>query len=331
MQLTVISTMKNEGPFILDWLAHYRVLGFDSFVICWNDCDDGTDRMLIRLEELGLITQHPTVIRKGGIHRSALRQARRKAAVQEADWVLICDVDEYLNVHVGDHTVHAMLEASGEADCITVPWRIFGSGGVEAYEDRPVPDQFLRAEPPWDAETNPLTGKFVKSLFRDQSRFGRLGLHEPVAPEDADPPLRFVYPGGKPKAEGGPSFEIAQMNHYMLRSLDSYLVKRDRGRANHMKHVLGLDYWKKWNRNAAYDDTIRRYRAATDAMVEELKADPLLGPLHDAAVAWHIAKVAEMRLRPEVQEILPEMQATLYGEDSPEPVEIRSLEAAATG
>lgn len=320
MSFTVVSTMKNEGPFLLEWVAHHKVIGFDHMVVCWNDCSDGTDRMLARLTEMGIVTQHPTAIRKGGIQRSALRQARTYPEVQNADWVYVCDADEFLNIHAGDHSVRALVEASAGADVISVPWRIFGSGGVEGYEDAPVTTRFRRCEMPFHPATNPKAGHQVKSLFTGQDRFKRYGLHVPVLPDEGAEAFRIARPGGALVTDSDPSFAVAQVNHYILRSMDSYLVKRDRGRANHMDDVLGLEYWRKWNRNATEEGTIDRYRAATDALVAEYKADPVLGPLHEAAVAWHRAKIAEMRTRPEVQEIMPEMQATLYGQDDPTPI-----------
>ncbi len=51
---TVITTMKNEGAFLLEWVAHHKALGFDHLVICTNDCDDPTTRMALRLQEMGL-------------------------------------------------------------------------------------------------------------------------------------------------------------------------------------------------------------------------------------------------------------------------------------
>lgn len=42
----IVSTMKNEGPFILEWIAHHRAIGVDDFLIYTNDCTDGTDRLL---------------------------------------------------------------------------------------------------------------------------------------------------------------------------------------------------------------------------------------------------------------------------------------------
>ncbi len=304
---TVVSTMKNEGPYILEWVAHYRALGFDKFVVCTNDCTDTTVEMLKRLEELGLVRHHATAIRKGGIHRSALRQARRYPEVQEARWVFVCDVDEFLNIHMGDGSVRALVEGSGDgSDVICVPWRIFGSACVEEISDAPVTRQFTLAELPHDPVARPGTGKFVKSLFTNQEKFGRMGLHAPVMPEDRRGEEIAVLPGGARYHAGGtrtdnpPVFDLAQVNHYALRSMDSFLVKRARGRANHSHHVLGLDYWERFDLNEAPDTSIARYDAAARAIREELHADPVLADLHARAVEWHRRKAASMRMDPEL-------------------------------
>ncbi len=298
---TVLSTMKNEGPFLLEWIAHYRALGFDDIVVCTNDCEDGTDRMLKRLQRMGYVRHHPTKIRKGGIHRSALRQGARYDEVRQADWVFVCDVDEFLNIHVGDGSVRGLVAESGDPDVISVPWRIFGSARVETFTDGLVTRQFTRAEPPFDAEANPDTGKFVKSLFRQSDRIARVGLHFPIFESAAEEEIRWVLPGGTPYKAGGdlldaaPVFDGAQVNHYALRSADSYLVKRDRGRANHSHHVLGADYWDKFDRNEVEDHSIRRYDDRVAEILGEMKEDPRLARLHRRAVAWHSAKAAEMR------------------------------------
>ena len=55
----IVTAMKNEGPYILDWIAHHLSIGFEHFFVATNDCDDGTDRILDRLAELGHVTHVP--------------------------------------------------------------------------------------------------------------------------------------------------------------------------------------------------------------------------------------------------------------------------------
>jgi hypothetical protein len=47
--------MRNECLFALEWVAYHRAIGFDDMFVCTNDCDDGTDEMMDRLQALGLV------------------------------------------------------------------------------------------------------------------------------------------------------------------------------------------------------------------------------------------------------------------------------------
>ena len=53
-RVTAVSMMKDEAPYLIEWVAHHLAVGFTDILVYTNDCTDGTDDMLIRLEELGL-------------------------------------------------------------------------------------------------------------------------------------------------------------------------------------------------------------------------------------------------------------------------------------
>jgi hypothetical protein len=316
---TVVSTMKNEGPYIIDWVAHYKTLGFDHILVCTNDCTDTTVDILLRLQELRFVTQHDTIVRKAGIHRSALRQAsRRYDVVMDAKWVFVCDVDEYLNIHMDDGSVQALVAGSGEdADVISVPWRVFGPNGIASLVDKPVTQQFTKGEFEWDAEKRPETGKWVKSLYTNQHKFQRMGLHAPISQEEHVADTRRVLPGGieyiinGQRTNNPPLFTHAQVNHYALRSMDSFLVKRARGRANHSHHVLGMEYWERFNLNDEEDTSIDRYKTKAGKLAKELKSDPVLKDLHARAVDWHKRKAASLRMDPDMDELVNGLKAAL--------------------
>ena len=301
MRFCVLTTMKNEGPFLLEWLAHHKALGFDDVVICTNDCADGTDAMVRRLQEMGLARHHATVKAGTSIQRAAFRQARKLPEIAGAGWLWVCDADEFLVLHVGDGSVAALVAAgSAGVEVISVPWRVFGPAGRVRYEDRPVTEQFLRAE----AGARRGEGKpvFAKSLVRDPGRVGRIGVHAPLPPEGAAP-YRREAPGGRPVREGQQMmvrarYDVAQVNHYALRSLESFLVKRDRGRVNHVGQDMGLDYWRRFDLGEVECRAIRRYDAAAEDWRVRLRGDAVLGALHGAAVDWHRARIAALRADP---------------------------------
>ncbi len=313
---SVLSTMKNEGPFILEWVAHYKALGFDKIVVCTNDCEDTTVEILKHLEEMGLVQHHPTFVRGGGIHRSALRQARRLPEIKEADWVFVTDVDEFLNIHVGDGSVRALVEHNANnVDMISIPWRIFGPKNISIFHDRPVKQQFNLAE--LDTDQNPEAGKFVKTLFNSPKKYKRVGLHMPVWHPDNERPPLCVLPNGKLYLRNGqrtmnlPNFHHAQVNHYALRSAESFLIKRARGRANHSSHILGAPYWHRFNLNNVVDDSIRRYDISASVWMEKFESDTELYDLHLKAVEWHRNKAKELRQDTEFLPLIEEIRNTM--------------------
>ena len=108
-------------------------------------------------------------------------------------------------------------------------------------------------------------------------------------------------------------FSSAQVNHYALRSMQSFLVKRARGRANHTSHVLGMDYWHRFNLNDETDTSIARYEVDTTALAQELNRDPVLRDLHQKAVTWHERKAKSMLIDPEMDPLVQELEKEISG------------------
>jgi hypothetical protein len=51
VKITAVTTQKNEGAFLLEWIAYYKILGFADLVILSNDGEDGSDEMLDHLSK----------------------------------------------------------------------------------------------------------------------------------------------------------------------------------------------------------------------------------------------------------------------------------------
>ena len=298
----LISTMKNEAPFLLEWIAYHRAIGFDGFLIYTNDCTDGTDFLLDRLDELGVVHHRRNKVLRRGPHKSALKHALDEPAVQAAEWVFVADADEFLNVRVGDGTVDALIAAFPGADAIPVTWRLFASGGRTEFPIPSVLSAFTDAEP--EAAAGGEAKRFVKTLFRPDPRIAKLGLHAPDYEEGATPAWgsAFVaaHPDGEPRRPDGIyGYETAQVNHYAVRSVDAFLLKRDRGRANHVGGDLGLDYWRRWNRGGETDTSIQRHARAVRRGLKELRADAEVAFLERAGLSLAADRLRELLDDPE--------------------------------
>ena len=306
MGLLAILCVRNEAAFLLDWLAHHKAVGFTDFLVFSNDCQDGTDTMLDRLAEMGEVEhiRNDGPYDKGGIQFTALKRADRLDIVKSADWILPLDVDEFVNIHVGDRTLPALLKALPEADAITLTWRLFGNGGVVEHDDTPVPHRFTRAAPvvmywPWRSA-------MFKTLYRNNGIYRKVGVHRPRNPDpDRVDAARWFDGEGRALDDqfrtrrifspyGRSNYALAQLNHYPLGALQNYVLKADRGRAVHSDHMLGLDYWVDRNFNTAEDRSILKLSDKVAPIRAELGNDPQLAELHDKAVEWRHQRFAEL-------------------------------------
>jgi hypothetical protein len=263
--------------------------------------------MARRLQAIGLAQHHATrPWAATSIQRSALKQALRYEIVQAAEWIYVCDADEFLVVKTGDGSARALVAAAGpEAEVIAVPWRIFGPDGRRAYCPGRISKQFTKGTP-----VAPTVPDYAKSLFRGLGHMHRIGIHGPVARADLGRTLRREMPGGVAMPEGVHQlaalrdYGVAQVNHYALRSRDSFLVKRDRGRVNHSNEVMGTEYWDRFNVQDQPCTAIARYDTAVEHWMAELMADPILGRLHHEAVVWHEARILALRGDPGYAEVM---------------------------
>lgn len=309
MRVLAILCLRNEAAFLLEWLAHHRAVGFTDFLVFSNDCQDGTDAMLDRLAEMGQLThvRNDGPYDARGIQFTALKQCEKLDIVQQADWILPFDIDEFVNIHVGEGRIPDLLAALPQATAITLTWRLFGNGGVVHYEDKPVTQTFQRAAPavlhwPWRAA-------MFKTLYRNDGTYRKVGVHRPRAPvKERLEGARWFGSDGHELPDrfrterifsnfGRDNYGLAQLNHYALGAMESYVLKADRGRAVHGDHMLDLDYWVERNFITEEDSSILRLAPRMEAELAALRADPALAQLHAEAVAWRHARFRALMLQ----------------------------------
>jgi hypothetical protein len=254
--------------------------------------------MLDRLEDMGWLThlRNDGPYDDRGVQFTALKRARDHPLVQSADWILPLDIDEFVNVKTGGHTLPALIDALPEATAITLTWRLFGNGGVIRYQDAPITETFTRCAPevinwPWRAS-------MFKTLFRNDNTYRALGVHRPRSPDpDRVAAARWFDCEGLELRDqfktrrifsdfGRPNCKLAQLNHYPLGAMESFVLKSDRGRAVHGADQLGMDYWVERNFNIAEDTSIQAVNPLMRTWREDLLADSALNRLHHQAVTW---------------------------------------------
>lgn len=306
-RVTAVSMMKDEGPYVLEWIAHHLAIGFTDILVYTNDCTDGTDDMLIRLQELGLAHHRRNDIPEGiKPQPSAMKYAQNDPIVQQSDWVLVFDADEFLVVKYGDGTLDDVLTAAGDAHAIVITWRVFGSGNVVDWSRAPVSEQYLFAAPEtWNK------GWGVKTLFRHDPDIWKLGIHRPkmrghILKTDYPESIYWLNGSGRRmedyfKYRGWRSirrtvgYDWLQMNHYAVKGIDAYAMRKLRGNVNNKKDKYNADYWALQDRNEVRETSILRHAPKRAAIMAELLTDPVLNRLHHAALEQAEARLADYK------------------------------------
>lgn len=308
MRYTVVCSVRNEGPFLVEWVAWYRMIGFTDLVVVTNDCTDHSPELLDALQAGGLCTHLRRDVPDGNqICAVKLKAAKALPQVQEADWVLVCDVDEFLVIHRGQGRIADLVGPGADFLGMSINWRIFGTGGRRTWEDGPVHRQFFRAAP-----TDHKVSAHVKSISAHPGWFRKLGEHGPKL-LDLDragrpwggPGMRWVNAAGQTVPEWTPdgdylrrlprrlvTHEVAQMNHYILRSEESFGLKRGTPSAVAGRDRYTEEFFRKNDINEIEDRSALRHAAAFDAAFAAAMALPGVARLHHLCCMDYAVRLA---------------------------------------
>lgn len=310
----LISSIRNEGPFLLEWVAHHLALGFDAIYIASNDCDDGSAELLNALQAAGAIVHVPNIVAPGEIpQHTAYARIRASHPIDAAEWLMVLDADEFLNIHVGDHSVRALTTAAGaRADIISVCARTFSDQPQRQWSPGLVRELFPLAAPP----AFPANG-LLKTLTRNPRRF-RLIQNHSMTRYTGTTPLMVFHAGDGSLTAPDPAVplwkqlrhvpvarighRLAQINHYAIRTWDSFLLRMARGRgAAPLGAPSGAhhtpDYFARRAGHAVPETSIARYSPRSRLLREGLLAHPAVREAHAACEAAHAAATAAIRAR----------------------------------
>jgi len=306
-KICLVSPTRNEGPFLLEWLAWHRAIGFDDILVLTNDCTDGSDDMLDALEELGLVRhlRHYPRSDESPV-RNAYRKAHKDAGVLAADWVMAMDTDEYLQVFVGDRTIHDLVMVNGQ-DCLgmAVNWKAFGCNGVTSWQDAFLRHQFTRA-----ANGQVEANVFFKSIFRNPHLFERMEEHGPVhftgnwggtniwvdsegvhikAIRLTKPPQHY-----RESAKRRVTHIAAQINHYAIKSLESFALKGTQLSGSQRIHRHNAEFLDLYNCNDVEDLSALTREAAFQAEYQKVISHAHILQMHHNCCANYVKRLCKL-------------------------------------
>lgn len=305
MRVALVSPSRNEGPYLLEWLAWHRMLGFDDILVLTNDCSDGSGVLLDALAARGFLRHIEHFPQPGEPPlKSAYNSAMADPGVRAADWVMALDSDEFLQVFVPGGTIQDLLRAAGGGFLgMAVHWKIFGSNGVDTWRDG-----FVRSEFPRAAAGQIPPNRFFKSVFRNLDQFQKMGSHAPlgftgtwggeniwVDSVGARLNTQLSMPKKHSRATSRPriTHSAAQINHYAVKSRESFALKSTQRSGAQLIYRHNEAFFEKFDRNETLDTSALSREAEFAAEYGMLTASEEIQRLHHACCARYVARLCE--------------------------------------
>ena len=138
--LTIAAIIRNEGPYLAEWIEYHSLIGFEHIYLYDNGSSDETMDVICPYIIQGRVTLLSWPEFPGQI--SAYNHAL-KIFGRDTEWMALIDPDEFIQVEQGG-TLRAVLASLGAADQILLPWMHFDSAGHEEVPDALVIESYTR-------------------------------------------------------------------------------------------------------------------------------------------------------------------------------------------
>lgn len=245
--------IKNEAPYIREWIKYHKLLGIENFYIFNNDSTDALDNVL-----------HP-FLAEGNVHLYNLSGKVRqldayniglKLARKSGNYLLVLDADEFLFLRDKSDNiteiVNHFFKDNKLAGGIVFNWCIYGSSHFEKRQSGLV-TQIYTYRSNFDFENN----KNVKSLVDPEKTAAFTNPHfaEYYGNYQAFNLQGKAVEGPYSKPVDNPRVRI---NHYFTKSKEEFLAKRSRGMADSVG-IRNMQDFETHDRNEVFDDSMKRY------------------------------------------------------------------------
>ncbi len=254
--LAVVAIMKNEGPYVKEWLDYHLLAGVNHFFIYDNESEDNLKEVLQPYIDAELVTY--TFFPGKGMQMEAYNAAIENLKFH-CRYMAFIDADEFIFPRVGwsitevaDDFVTPIEKLGG----LAIPMMLYGSNNqTDADLTRPVIERFTRRKsqevPVVKTILNPRTVDYMWTPHFAEYITGIIALGQ-------DSINLFVKP----------TFNLAKVisiNQYMLKSQEEFVKRKSLGEASCGKmHEDLKETFKKTDAelNEVFDDSILKYRDA---------------------------------------------------------------------
>lgn len=270
-RIAVAAIFKNEGPYVLEWVAHYRLLGFDRIIVADNNSTDETTDILKKLDAAGIVTHLPFPGEPGKPPQiwSYLRMFLDYG--NSVDWMAFVDADEFIEPVPGTPGLSDWLAAlPADVGAVALNWKVHGSAGRKAPGEGLVLERF---------PTRARDERGINAIFKSICRCS--AFDKPINAHffKLNPGYRYVDSSGQNLARAEktglsvkPVFKSFFVRHYITKSEEEFRNRKaSRGRASRTDMGYADDFFKAVDHNELSDPVDPRWVARVKKEIGQLQ------------------------------------------------------------
>lgn len=305
MKIGIVATLKNEAPYILEWISYHLSIGIKDFYIANNNSTDQTKEILEGLHNRNIIRYIDFPMTDYVNHNPQLEIYNFIGSdfKKDVDWMAFIDGDEFIVLDGKyDNIYDALSKPLNNPDIgiIALNWSLFGSSFNFNNSDKITISRFIHK----DSTPNSHYKSIVRSSAFDEFKVNPhiCDIIDNFKSVNSDSEEFYSFDKvGFFRTKSLMSWKNARINHYVIRSLEEFVLKKQsRGLADTGGKRLD-DFFNRHDANDTIefmpDDIISKVINVRDDLIEKLNSDGIV--LDDKIVSnvqYTFAKLNELNL-----------------------------------
>lgn len=246
--LSICAIVKNEAPYIREWIEYHKLVGIDKFYIFDNESTDNLKEILKEYIDNNIVEYH---FIKGSCKQLYCYSLATKKYKLKTYWMAYIDIDEFI-VPVNKENISQILENYETAGALGINWCLYGSG---KHENKPtglvIENYKYRANDNFNINkhikliANPRKIKKFKTphFALLKNNFNIINTENEIVNDSLSKKI---------------SINKIRINHYFTKSKEEFLLKIDKGKADTKGKRTFADFIYH-DKNDFYDNIMDRY------------------------------------------------------------------------
>lgn len=249
-RLSIVTIVKNEAPYLKEWIEYHLSVGVEHLYIYDNDSQDNLYDVLKDYQRYVTVKKIHGVVRQFDAYNDAINRYR-----YITKYMAILDADEFLFRPGKDKELPSFIDdllSNNSYGGLAVNWALFGSSGFEKKPSGLVTDNFV-----YRAHDDFYKNRLVKTICNPRKVF-----YFSVSHAANYLPGFFAINENRERVDWvttkTPSINKIRINHYYSKSKEEFLRKRARG-AGDVVGLRDLSEFDEHDKNDVLDDSLRVY------------------------------------------------------------------------